>query len=147
MSDSNSQTTENISCKTDSLRELLNLSAPKNDSENTSKTDNADNVLPNKEPYQNFDPLPPKPGQKYWLSAEAKKRKNEYMREYYLRKKASLLQLQEHQITPRDFKLLLANDQVASRHLESDGDYLKFIEELLGTLLDNKILKDYALSP
>ena len=91
-------------------------------------------------------PSLPKPGQKYWLSSEAKKRKNEYMREYYIRMKESLLQLQQHQLKPRDLKLLLMSNQVVSRHLESDGDYVKVIEDLLGTLLDNKLLKDFDLS-
>ena len=140
---------DNHETDTNTLRELFNGS---------SKTDN---VLQNTEQQQcsetttvgrninapTYDmPSPPKPGQKYWLSAEAKKRKNEYMREYYIRKKESLLQLQEHQLKPRYLKLLMVNDQVVSTHLESDGDYVKVIDELLGTLLDNKILKDYALA-
>ena len=108
-----------------------------------------DDTLHNTEPKQLSEmpdmPSLPKPGQKYWLSSEAKKRKNEYMREYYIRKKEALLQLQEHQLKPRDLKLLMLNDQVVSRHLESDGDYVKVIEDLLGTLLDNKLLKDYDL--
>ena len=149
---------DNHETDTNTLRELFNGSS-KTATQIASKTDN---VLQNTEQQQcsetttvgrninapTYDmPSPPKPGQKYWLSAEAKKRKNEYMREYYIRKKESLLQLQEHQLKPRYLKLLMVNDQVVSRHLESDGDYVKVIDELLGTLLDNKILKDYDLSP
>ena len=133
----NNNITDNNKSETETLRALFT----------PSKTDD---TLHNSEPKQLSEmpdmPSLPKPGQKYWLSSEAKKRKNEYMREYYIRKKEALLQLQEHQLKPRDLKLLMLNDQVVSRHLESDGDYVKVIEDLLGTLLDNKLLKDYGIS-
>ena len=141
----NNNITDNNKSETETLRALFT----------PSKTDD---TLHNSEPKQLSEtdirpeltrmpdmPSLPKPGQKYWLSSEAKKRKNEYMREYYIRKKEALLQLQEHQLKPRDLKLLMLNDQVVSRHLGSDGDYVKVIDELLGTLLDNKIVKDYNL--
>ena len=143
MADNNNITDNNApetASETNNLRELFTKPPSKSDSDNT---------LPNTEHKQCSDmhdvPSLPKPGQKYWLSSQAKKRKNEYMREYYIRKKESLLQLQEHQLKPRDLKLLLMSNQVVSRHLESDGDYVKVIEDLLGTLLDNKLLKDFDL--
>ena len=100
------------------------------------------------EPLARPEPLkevPPKAGQKYWLSAEAKKKKNEYMRGYYIRKKEILQELQRHQIKPRDLKLLNINDRVITRHLETEADYIKIIEDLLGTLTDNRLLKDFQL--
>ena len=157
MTDANSQMTENIeSTETDHSPQASRTKAENLRALFTpSKTDD---TLHNSEPKQLSEthdvpslssrqdmPSLPKPGQKYWLSSEAKKRKNEYMREYYIRKKEALLQLQEHQLKPRDLKLLMLNDQVVSRHLGSDGDYVKVIDELLGTLLDNKIVKDYDL--
>ena len=90
--------------------------------------------------------IPPKAGQKYWLSSEAKKRKNIYMREYYIRKKEQLEQLQQHQLKPRDLELLMVNNQIVSRHLDADADYEKLIKNLLDTLVDNKILKDYEFT-
>ena len=90
--------------------------------------------------------IPPRAGQKYWLSSEAKKQKNEYMRGYYLRKKAALEQIKAHQIRPRDLKLLNVNDKLVVRHLEYDSDYVRIIGDLLGTLMDNHLLKDFDLS-
>ena len=90
--------------------------------------------------------IPPKAGQKYWLSSEAKKRKNIYMREYYIRKKEQLEQLQQHQLKPRYLQLLMVNNQIVSRHLDADTDYEKLIKNLLDTLVDNKILKDYEFT-
>ena len=169
MTDNNHPTTENIeSTETDhspqasrteanNLRELFTKPPSKSESDNTklgetrmyapdfAELKDIRPLPPANMPMQSLGDLLPKPGQKYWLSSEAKKRKNEYMREYYIRKKEALLQLQEHQLKPRDLKLLMLNDQVVSRHLESDGDYVKVIDELLGTLLDNKIVKDYDL--
>ena len=161
-SDNNHPTTENIESPETETSSAIQAIGNARETETLralftppSKTDN---ILHNTEPKQISETnarslnvtqalgdLLPKPGQKYWLSSEAKKRKNEYMREYYIRKKEALLQLQEHQLKPRDLKLLMLNDQVVSRHLESDGDYVKVIEDLLGTLLDNKLLKDYDL--
>ena len=138
MTDNNNITDNNeteTSSETNNLRELF--TPPSSDIISTERTE----VL---EPKQ-ISESQPKPGQKYWLSSEAKKRKNKYMHEYYIRKKESLLRLQEHQLKPRDLKLLLMSNQVVSRHLESDGDYVKVIEDLLGTLLDNKLLKDFDL--
>ena len=166
-SDNNHPTTENIEStetdhspqasrtKAESLRQLFTPPSKTDDTlHNTERTSVLVSHLSGEElreqqqcPISQTHDMPslPKPGQKYWLSSEAKKRKNEYMREYYIRKKEALLQLQEHQLKPRDLKLLMLNDQVVSRHLGSDGDYVKVIDELLGTLLDNKIVKDYDL--
>ena len=87
----------------------------------------------------------PKAGQKYWLSSEAKKKKNEYMREYNARKKAEISRLQRCQLRPRDIKFLLCNGQYKSFQLEEDSDYISLIKNLLGTLTDNSILKDYEI--
>ena len=88
---------------------------------------------------------PPKAGQKYWLSSEAKRRKNIYMRDYYLRKKEQLQHLHEHQIKPRDVQFVMCNNQVYTRHLETDNDYKRLIIDLLGTLQDNKLVLDFTL--
>ena len=151
MADNNNITDNNAtSSEANNLRELFTKPPSKSDSDNTLPNDERTSVLELREPKQCPDmhdvPSLPKPGQNYWLSSEAKKRKNKYMHEYYIRKKEALLQLQEHQLKPRDLKLLLMSNQVVSRHLESDGDYVKVIEDLLGTLLDNKLLKDFDLS-
>ena len=87
----------------------------------------------------------PKAGQKYWLSSEAKKKKNEYMREYNAKRKAEIMRLQRCQLHQREIKLLLCNGQYKSFQLEEDGDYISLIRNLLGTLTDNSILKDYEI--
>ena len=87
----------------------------------------------------------PKAGQKYWLSSEVKKKKNEYMREYNAKRKAELMRLQRCQLHQREIKLLLCNGQVKSFQLEEDSDYISLIKNLLGTLTDNSILKDYEI--
>ena len=95
---------------------------------------------------QTSEETPPKPGQKYWLSAEAKKKKCQYMREYNERKKQEFEILKQHQLQPRQLTLLNINGKVITRHLNSDADYAKLIEDLVGTLLDNKLLNDYQIS-
>ena len=87
----------------------------------------------------------PKAGQKYWLSSEAKKKKNEYMREYNAKRKAELMRLQRCQLHQREIKLILCNGQYKSFQLEEDSDYISLIKNLLGTLTDNSILKDYEI--
>ena len=74
--------------------------------------------------------IPPKAGQKYWLSSEAKKKKNEYMRGYYM-------------IHPRDIKIFNVNGKVLVRHLETEADYVRMIDDAFGTLVDNRLLTDY----
>ena len=88
---------------------------------------------------------PPKPGQRYWLSAEAKKKKSEYMRGYNAKKKNELALLRQKQIHSRELTLLNFNGKVITRELITEDDYIKLTEDLLGTLVDNKILKDFQL--
>ena len=87
--------------------------------------------------------IPPKAGQKYWLSSEAKKKKNEYMRGYYIKQKEALQHLREHQIHPRDIKIFNVNGKVLVRHLETEADYVRMIDDAFGTLVDNRLLTDY----
>ena len=87
--------------------------------------------------------VPPKAGQKYWLSSEAKKKKNEYMRSYYIKQKEALQHLREHQIHPRDIKIFNVNGKVLVRHLETEADYVRMIDDAFGTLVDNRLLTDY----
>ena len=89
---------------------------------------------------------PPKPGQKYWLSTEAKKKKCQYMKEYNERKKQEFEILKQHQLQPRQLTLLNINGKVSTRHLNTDADYAKLIEDLVGALFDNKLLSNYQLS-
>ena len=115
---------------------------------NSYKDDSQEDDNSNKEvvqpPSDDYTP-PPKAGQKYWLSSEAKRRKNIYMRDYYQRKKEELIHLQEHQIKPRDIQFIMCNNQVYTRHLETDNDYRRLIVDLLGTLQDNKLVLDFTL--
>ena len=110
---------------------------------NIHKDDSVEDDNSNKEVID--DTPPPKAGQKYWLSSEAKRRKNIYMRDYYQRKKEELIHLQEHQIKPRDIQFIMCNNQVYTRHLETDNDYRRLIVDLLGTLQDNKLVLDFTL--
>ena len=87
--------------------------------------------------------IPPKAGQKYWLSSEAKKKKNEYMRTRYIQKKEALQHLREHQIHPRDIKIFNVNGKVLVRHLETEADYVRMIDDAFGTLVDNCLLTNY----
>ena len=87
--------------------------------------------------------IPPKAGQKYWLSSEAKKKKNEYMRARYIQKKEALQHLREHQIHARDIKIFNVNGKVLVRHLETEADYVRMIDDAFGTLVDNRLLTDY----
>ena len=114
---------------------------------NIHKDDSLEDDNSNKEVIEQpiVDTPPPKAGQKYWLSSEAKRRKNIYMRDYYQRKKEELLHLQEHQIKPRDIQFVMCNNQIYTRHLETDNDYRKPIVDLLGTLQDNKLVLDFTL--
>ena len=138
--------TDNISNtdKSEDLRALIN------NSKETTNEDNEDvnEPLPEDIHEQQQEPIKeimPKAGQKYWLSSEAKKKKNEYMREYNAKRKAELMRLQRCQLHQREIKLLLCNGQVKSFQLEEDSDYISLIKNLLGTLTDNSILKDYEI--
>ena len=127
--------------KSEDLRTLIN---------NSKDTTNNDNKTTTEQQYEEQKPEPiqeimPKAGQKYWLSSEAKKKKNIYMREYNAKRKAELMRLQRCQLHQREIKLLLCNGQIKSFQLEEDNDYISLIRNLLGTLTDNSILKDYEI--
>ena len=127
--------------KGEDLRTLINNSKEAEHEDNETITQNEnDQVKP--EPVVE---IMPKAGQKYWLSSEAKKKKNEYMREYNAKRKAEIMRLQRCQLHQREIKLLLCNGQVKSFQLEEDSDYISLIKNLLGTLTDNSILKDYEI--
>ena len=136
MTDSTTNTENN-----EDLRTLIN---------NSKDTTNEDNETTTEQQDEEQKPEPvietmPKAGQKYWLSSAAKKKKNEYMREYNAKRKAELMRLQRCQLHQREIKLLLCNGQVKSFQLEEDSDYINLIKNLLGTLTDNSILKDYEI--
>ena len=133
----NTTNTEN----NEDLRTLIN---------NSKETTNDDNETDNEQIHNEQKPEPvveimPKAGQKYWLSSEAKKKKNEYMREYNAKRKAEIMRLQRCQLHQREIKLILCNGQYKSFQLEEDSDYISLIKNLLGTLTDNSILKDYEI--
>ena len=137
--------------KSEDLRTLINNSKETEHEDNEriteqlneqQKPERARALSPSGEPVQE---IMPKAGQKYWLSSEAKKKKNEYMREYNARKKAEISRLQRCQLQQREIKLLLCNGQYKSFQLEEDSDYISLIKNLLGTLTDNSILKDYEI--
>ena len=127
--------------KSEDLRTLINNSKETEHEDNETTTEQL-NEPQKPEPVQE---IMPKAGQKYWLSSEAKKKKNEYMREYNARKKAEIMRLQRCQLHQREIKLLLCNGQYKSFQLEEDSDYISLIKNLLGTLTDNSILKDYEI--
>ena len=140
MTDSTTNTENN-----EDLRTLIN---------NSKETEHEDNETITEQQYEEQKPqnkpeqiqeIMPKAGQKYWLSSEAKKKKNIYMREYNAKRKAELMRLQRCQLQQREIKLLLCNGQVKSFQLEEDSDYINLIKNLLGTLTDNSILKDYEI--
>ena len=89
---------------------------------------------------------PPRPGQKYWLSAEARQKKRLYMNEYNAKKKEEIRYLKEHQLQARTLTLLDLNGKLIVRHLDTDADYVKILEDVVGTLVDNRLLKDFSLN-
>ena len=132
MSDSNQRETATTPPPSESpnLRDLF-ASASNSYKDDSQEEDNGTKEVIEK---PSDDTPPPKAGQKYWLSSEAKRRKNIYMRDYYQRKKEELIHLQNHQIKPRDVQFVMFNNQVYTRHLETDNDYRRLIIDLLGTL-------------
>ena len=140
--------------KSEDLRTLINNSKETTNEDNETTTEQLNEhrqslATLSQQKHEN-EPEPiqeimPKAGQKYWLSSEAKKKKNEYMREYNAKRKAELMRLQRCQLHQREIKLLLCNGQVKSFQLEEDSDYISLIKNLLGTLTDNSILKDYEI--
>ena len=147
MTDSTTNTENN-----EDLRTLINNSkeTEHEDNETVSREARTSLSSDNEQIHNEQKPEPvietmPKAGQKYWLSSAAKKKKNEYMREYNAKRKAELMRLQRCQLHQREIKLLLCNGQVKSFQLEEDSDYINLIKNLLGTLTDNSILKDYEI--
>ena len=130
--------------KSEDLRTLINNSKDTTNEDNETITEQLNEQKQEGEPEQVVE-IMPKAGQKYWLSSAAKKKKNEYMREYNAKRKAELMRLQRCQLHQREIKLLLCNGQYKSFQLEEDSDYISLIRNLLGTLTDNSILKDYEI--
>ena len=127
------------------LRTLINNSKDTTNEDNETITEQLNEEQKHENEPEPIQEIMPKAGQKYWLSSEAKKKKNEYMREYNAKRKAELMRLQHCQLHQREIKLLLCNGQYKSFQLEEDSDYINLIKNLLGTLTDNSILKDYEI--
>ena len=139
MTDSTTNTENN-----EDLRTLINNSKDTTHKDNEEVNEQVIESEHENEP-EPIHEIMPKAGQKYWLSSEAKKKKNEYMREYNAKRKAEIMRLQRCQLHQREIKLLLCNGQYKSFQLEEDSDYISLIKNLLGTLTDNSILKDYEI--
>ena len=140
MTDSTTNTENN-----EELRTLINNSKDTTNNDNKTTTEQQYEEQKHENEPEPIREIMPKAGQKYWLSSEAKKKKNEYMREYNAKRKAELMRLQRCQLHQREIKLLLCNGQYKSFQLEEDSDYISLIKNLLGTLTDNSILKDYEI--
>ena len=140
MTDSTTNTENN-----EDLRTLINNSKDTTNDDNETATEQLNEQQKHENEPEPIHEIMPKAGQKYWLSSEAKKKKNEYMREYNAKRKAELMRLQRCQLHQREIKLILCNGQYKSFQLEEDSDYINLIKNLLGTLTDNSILKDYEI--
>ena len=138
----NEQTSETEEVESVESFTLSQFIAPKNDVKEVQNNGN-EAVRHDEAPQEKPVEVPPKAGQKYWLSSEAKKKKNEYMRSYYIKQKEALQHLREHQIHPRDIKIFNVNGKVLVRHLETEADYVRMIDDAFGTLVDNRLLTDY----
>lgn len=76
-----------------------------------------------------------------------KQRTREYKREYMRRKnqerKEYVARLEEKQIRGCSIQMVLWNNQITNHTLNSEAKYIEFINSLLGTLQDNKIVLEY----
>ena len=137
MSDDNqtSETEEVESVETFNLSQFITPQAVGNKDVKEVQNNGNEAVRHDEAPQEKPVEVPPKAGQKYWLSSEAKKKKNEYMRSYYIKQKEALQHLREHQIHPRDIKIFNVNGKVLVRHLETEADYVRMIDDAFGTLV------------
>ena len=113
----------------------------------TSATPSNDDSSPT--PRKQIDATEPKSTSNYWLSPAAKARKSEYMKKYHARKKEELnntLQyLKEHTLQPRIITLYNMQGNHSSRRLLNDIDYERFIDDMLATLVDAQLLRNYDI--
>lgn len=65
----------------------------------------------------------------------------------YQRSKEKLLALRANQIHGCELVLFNINNKLRKIIIQSEKDYIKLIEDLVGTLKDNQMLADYLLTP
>ena len=90
-----------------------------------------------------------KANQKYWLSPEAKEKRKAYMKSYHKRKReeldTELKRLSSQQFREHVVSFTLFNDQERRRIIRNDDDLVRFLTDLLETLQENSIIKDFSL--
>ena len=93
------------------------------------------------------DIKPPKAGQNYWLSPEAKKRKSEYMKVYNAKKKQELndyiQKLKDNSLKPCVITFYDDINRPTYRKLESSEDYFNFIEDIMTVLVNKGLVSNY----
>ena len=79
------------------------------------------------------------------LRAEMLEKKRQQNRGNYLRKKERLEALRNNQIKGANIILFNVNGKIRQIKVTNEAEYLKFIEDLLGTLKDNSLLTDFLI--
>ena len=78
-----------------------------------------------------------------------KARVREYKRAYSRRKRQELKEhiadLEARQIKGSSVQMIMFNDKIVNFSLNTEDEYVKLINDLLGTLQDNKIVLEYAV--
>ena len=78
-----------------------------------------------------------------------KQKVREYKRNYSQRKrqeqKEYIAKLESNQIKGSSIQMVLYNNKITNHTLNSEEDYIDFINNILGTLQDNKIVLEYAV--
>ena len=78
-----------------------------------------------------------------------KARVREYKREYSRRKRQELKEhiadLEARQIKGSSVQMIVFNDKIVNYSLNTEAEYVKLINDLLGTLQDNKIVLEYRV--
>ena len=88
----------------------------------------------------------------YWMSDEAKKKKQAYGKQYYQRMKEKqqaqlelLEELKSKQITGCSITLMNVNGKTSTRAIHDEQDYLTLIDDLITSLVDNGLVADYSI--
>ena len=88
----------------------------------------------------------------YWMSDEAKKKKQAYGKQYYQRQKEKqqaqlelLEELKSKQITGCSITLMNVNGKTSTRAIHDEQDYLTLIDDLITSLVDNGLVADYSI--
>ena len=78
-----------------------------------------------------------------------KERNREYKRLWSQRKrqelKDRLAMLEDNQVQGATVRMVMFNDRIIDYTIQDEDDYIKLLDEVLGTLHDNKIVVEYSV--